>query len=360
MEATYSANRDFVTARLASQRVARDDIEDLRQEVFLVALKKQPRLYDAHAAKAWLGTVCDFVALADRRRAYRRYEVPADLSQTGGASGSAAADSESHTSDWGTDHVHRGLSLMSVSEQELIALRLVSDMPFRTLAELHDCDVKTVRKRFEAAARRLQQHLLSGRAGTAQGELPSQERLSGEPFEQLAVRGAGGTDFALGALDRTLIVSWGGRFNEDALRSFLSFGQALVEPRGARLRCLSVVEPTWPTPRFEDRARIAAALRFLERYCEAFSLVGADHNYRLAEQILRGLGFLQGARYPFGTFNDLQAGARWLVSRERPSPEAAPAQASRLIQAVGETQERAAAQRPHRRGFRSRAWSCTA
>lgn len=344
IEATYASSRDFVRARLARQRVPADDIDDLRQEVFLVALRKQPHLYDAGATRAWLGKVCDFVALAHHRRAYRRHEVSGDLSETAAACGDAAGAPDPDASDWAADQLHGALSLLSAREREMIALRLAADMPFRTLAELHECDVKTVRKRFQSAVGRLQHHLQSGSAPTSESEPESGFRRRLLPGQQEPSIGASSSTLALGALDHTLIVSWGGGFNDQALERFLSFGEALVQEQGAGLRCLSVVEPSWPAPRFEDRARLAEALRFLEHHCEAFSLVGADHNYRLAEQILCGLGFLQQARYPFGTFNDLRAGASWLVSRDRRSPEAAPARTRRLVKAVEETQELAAAQ----------------
>lgn len=342
LAAVYASSRELVTARLAALKVLSADIDDLRQEVFLVALRKHPHLFDRDAAKAWLCKVCEYVTLAYRRRAYRRHEVPGDLSETAAAPWVTLAETE--PSEWAADRVHGALSRLNGRERELIALRVAADMPFRNLAELHDCDIKTVRKRFQSAVRRLQHQLVIEHAAepsTAPDHEPrSSWRLRRDLFDAAPVRDAS-RGVALGACERTLIVSWHGNFDDKALEQFLRFGEGMVKERGPALRCLGVVSPVWPAPRFEDRERLREALQFLDEYCDAFSLVGADHNYRLAEQILRGLGFLQQARYPFGSFNNVTDGAKWLVARERPRADTGKTRTLSLlkaVQAVAETQ----------------------
>jgi len=85
--------------------------------------------------------------------------------------------------------------------------------------------------------------------------------------------------------------------------------------QAARIACLSVVEAGWPVPRFDGRQLIFKALDFLRQSCVGFSLYGADPNLRLAEQILRGLGFLLRARYPLNASPDLHEAAAWLVAQ---------------------------------------------
>jgi len=334
LAAAYATSRELVSARLAALKVPSADIDDLRQEVFLVALRKHPRLFDRDAAKAWLGKVCEYVALAHRRRAYRRHEVPGDLSETAAALWTSLPEAE--PSEWAADRVHGALSRLGGRERELIALRVAADMPFRSLAELHDCDVKTVRKRFQTAVRRLQHQLVTEDMGeptsVVESEPGSSWRLRRDSLTAAAAADSRGV--ALGAFERTLIVSWRGNFDDGALEQFLRFGEGMIKDRGPVLRCLGLVSPVWPAPRFEDRERLREALQFLDRYCDAFSLVGADHNYRLAEQILRGLGFLQQARYPFGSFNNVTDGAKWLVARERPRTDTGQARTLSLLQAV--------------------------
>jgi hypothetical protein len=99
-------------------------------------------------------------------------------------------------------------------------------------------------------------------------------------------------------------------------------------------------------PRFEERRRISEAIRFLDRYCEALGLVGVEAEYRVLDQILRGLGFLEQARYSFGSFPSVAAGAHWLVRRRADPPATTQSRAARLIDAVNEVQAAAREQAP--------------
>lgn len=64
------------------------------------------------------------------------------------------AASEPDAADRPVERLHRALVGLYPLERELLALHLAADVPFPTLANLHGCDVKTVRKRFQAAAQR--------------------------------------------------------------------------------------------------------------------------------------------------------------------------------------------------------------
>jgi hypothetical protein len=162
------------------------------------------------------------------------------------------------------------------------------------------------------------------------------------PKPKLAAADSAERSIALGVQDRTLIVSFRGAFTEAALDRFLGFGEELVKERGAGLSCLSVVEPFWPAPRFEERQRLHQAMQFLDAFCRTLSLVGPSHNQRLAEQIVRAHGFLQQSSYSFGSFDSVQAGARWVVSRERARPEQAHERTAELVRAVEQTREQEA------------------
>ena len=323
-----------MTAHLSRLGVRRPDLEDLRQEVFLVAVKRQPQLDSEAAANAWVAEACQFVALAYRRKAYRRHEVSELVD--GSVLGSAATANDVSPVDFAADQLHAALARLSPRERELLALRLAADMPFRSLADLHDCDVKTVRKRFQLAERKLRKNLLSGGAPELAALRPKELIRVGRPAEAPVVALAA-PEVGVGACDDTLILSWQGAFSERALERFLGFGETLVKQRGSRLRCLSVVDQAWPTPRFDERQRMLEAIRFLDEYCEAVSLVGVDHDYRMVDQILRGLGFLGQARYSFSSFDSVEAGAGWLVSRQQSPAATVEAKTRRLVAAVNET-----------------------
>lgn len=345
LDVALPSSSDFVASRLSALRVRRADIDDLRQDVFMVALKKQPHLYDEAAANAYLAKVCEFVALAHHRRAYRRYEVPGDLSETAGVGALITPQAEEASSDWAADRLHAALSLLTARQREILALRLAADMSFRSLAELHDCDVKTMRKRYQLALRQLQRHLAAGVPVPFEGVANSNGRLELTPPSGITLLGPADGSLALGVKDRTLIVSFRGAFTDAALERFLAFGEELVKERGAGLSCLSVVEPFWPSPRYEERQRLNEAMQFLDAFCGAFSLVGVDQNQRLAEQIVRAHGFLQQTSYSFGSFDSVHAGARWVVSQDRPRPEMLSERTAELVRAVEQTREQEAPSR---------------
>lgn len=327
----------------------RADVDDLCQEVLLVALKRRPQLDSEAAASAWLAEACDYVARAYRRKAFRRREVLERVDAQ--LFSSLPAVNDANPLELAADQLHAALGRLTAREREILALRLAAEMPLRTLADLHECDVKTLRKRLQLAERKLRVQLLRGGAPELAALGPKELIRVGAPLAplppvaSLALPGAG-PEVAVGACDDTLILAWQGSFSEKALERFLELGETLVTARGSQLRCINVIDPGWSVPRFEERRRISEAIRFLDRYCEALGLVGVEAEYRVLDQILRGLGFLEQARYSFGSFPSVEAGAHWLVRRRADPPAATQTRAERLIDAVNEVQAAAREQPP--------------
>lgn len=331
---TFWPSAAQVAAQLARAGVPRRDIDDLCQEVLLVVVRRRPRLESDAAANAWLAEACHYVARSYRRKAFRRREI---LERTDAQIfGSLPAVNDVSELELAADQLHTALARLSAREREILALRLAADMPLRTLADLHECDVKTMRKRFQLAESKLRKHLLLGGAPELANLRPKELMRVGVP--SVTALQTVEPEVAVGACDDTLILSWQGSFSEKSLERFLDFGETLVKSRGSQLRCLSVIDPGWSVPRFDERRRMSEAIRFLDRYCEALSLVGAQDNHRLLDQILRGLGFLEQARYSFGNFPSVAAGAHWLVSRPAAPSEVTHEKAQRLVDAVHETQ----------------------
>jgi len=315
LEAMYAASQKRLRARLVGLGVAPTDVDDLRQEVFAVALRRRAELSNEAAAAAWLNQACEFVALAHRRKAYRRREIQKDLPESELAEVTGApVDLDA------TERLHRALAELNPLERDLLALHLAADVPFRTLAELHGCDVKTVRKRFQLAAKRLRRILeaetprdaaaLKSAPFTAQ-IVDTSVDLGAEPSYCHFGADSG---VSIGSIGNVLITSWRGALTPAGLQLLFRAVEAMRESSGPRIACLGIVEAGWPVPHFDGRLLIFQALEFLRQNCVAFGLYGAHPNLRLGEQILRGLGFLLQVRYPISAAQDLSDAAAWLVA----------------------------------------------
>jgi RNA polymerase sigma factor (sigma-70 family) len=314
--AVYSASQNRLRARLVGLGVPPTDVEDLQHEVFVVALRRRAALSSDAAAAAWLNQACEFVALAHRRKAYRRREVQKELPEL---DADPLLAGEVGAGEQPSEQLHRALAELAPLERDLLALHLAAEVPFRTLAELHGCDVKTVRKRFQAAAKRLRRILeaeaprpvfaaIAGRSARAE-PAPSSRGMA------LARLGQS-PSVAVGSLGNVLITCWRGALTPAALELVLQAGEALMQRVGPRIACLSIIDAAWPVPHFDERQRIFEALGFLRQNCLALSLFGAHPNLRMAEQILRGLGFLLQARYPLHAAQELPRAAEWLLSHD--------------------------------------------
>jgi RNA polymerase sigma factor (sigma-70 family) len=318
LEAMYAASQNRLRARLVGLGVPSTDVEDLRQEVFVVALRRRTELSNEAAAAAWLNQACEFVALAHRRKAYRRREIQTELPESEQAR-LLGAVTEGDPSERPAQRLHRALAALNPLERDLLALHLAADVPFRTLAELHGCDVKTVRKRFQLAAKRLRR-ILEAEASSETTVLKSAPWSSpgvGLGVGAVAAYRHFGADsgVSISSIGNVLITSWRGALTPSGLQLLFRGVEALRESSGQRIACLGIVEAGWPVPHFDGRLLIFQALEFLRQSCVAFGLYGEHSNLRLGEQIMRGLGFLLQVRYPISASQDLNEVAGWLLAR---------------------------------------------
>lgn len=316
----YAVSQKRMRARLERLGVPSNDVEDLRHEVFVVALTRRAAISNESAAAAWLNQACEFVALAYRRKAHRRREIQKQVPESE-VTRLLAAPAEPDATEQPPERLHRALAALNPLDRDLLALHLAAEVPFRTLAELHGCDVKTVRKRFQSAARRLRRILeveTPGEAATPASIRAPQGHTSANPApsEALGFRHLGAnSSVAMGSLGNVLITSWRGALTPGTLELLFEARQDLRSRVGSPIASLAIVDAAWPVPRFDERQRIFQALAFLRQGCAAFSLVGAHSNLRLAEQIMRGLGFLLQMRYPLAASRDLNEAASWLLAQ---------------------------------------------
>jgi RNA polymerase sigma factor (sigma-70 family) len=318
--AMYAASQKRMRARLVGLGVPPTDVEDLRHEVFVVALTRRAAISNEAAAAAWLNQACEFVALAHRRKAHRRREVQKEVPESEAARVLTLA-SEPDAPERLPERLHRALAALDPLDRDLLALHLAADVPFRTLAELHGCDVKTVRKRFQSAAKRLRRIWEAETPREASAPLPARAPHDNEgaqlaPSEALSFRHLGAnSNLAIGSIGNVLVTSWRGPLTPAALKLLFQGREDLTRRVGSPIASLSVIDAAWPVPHFDERQRIFQALAFLRQSCAAFCLFGAHSNLRLAEQIMRSLGFLLQMRYPLAASQDLSEAAGWLLAQ---------------------------------------------
>jgi RNA polymerase sigma factor (sigma-70 family) len=319
LSAIYQNSHALVRARLLTLGVAQADLEDVSHEVFLLALKQRTSAPEQMPAPDWIHQACDLVALAYRRKAYRRREVPSELLEE--PSGLLERDWREPDEDResSSERLHRALAQLSPAERELLALHLTAGMPFRALADINDCDVKTVRKRFGSASERLRRVLRGKRLAeraTPVPPAPDDASRAARANHSAVLRSLGVKScVALSTVGNVLVSSWLGPVDQASVDFVISTGDAFGRELGRRFAHYSIVETASPPPSFDERQRLLEIARFCKRNLSALSMVATANNHVVAEQLLRGMSFLVRANFLlYGAKNDLD-GARWLVEQ---------------------------------------------
>jgi len=299
--------------------VATADLEDVGHEVFLCALKQRAAAPAQPPAADWLHQACDLVVLAYRRKAYRRREIPSELLDESSSDLEREWKEPDEGSASSAERLHRALGELSAAERELLALHLTAGMPFRVLADINDCDVKTVRKRFGNASERLRR-LIGGksalRPATPVPPAPDSLRQVARANQSAVLRPLGVQScVALSTVGNVLVSSWLGPVDQASVDFVISSGEAFARERGGRFAHFSIVESDSPPPGFDERQRLIEIARFCKRNLSALSMVATANNHLVAEQLLRGMSFLVRANFVlYGAKNDLD-GASWLVKQ---------------------------------------------
>jgi RNA polymerase sigma factor (sigma-70 family) len=314
LTAEYLHSHPLVRARLLTLGVAQADLEDVSHEVFLLLLKQRTAV-EPLPTTAWLDQACDLVALAYRRKAYRRREIPSELLEDP-ASPHEELDEDGASS---AERLHRALAELSSAERELLVLHLTAGMPFRALADINDCDVKTVRKRFSSASERLRRVLTGKRLSTRATPVPTapaSARLAQRANQSAELRPVGVKScVAISTVGNVLVTSWLGPVDQASVDFVITSGEAFARQQGQRFAHYSIVEAASPPPAFDERQRLLDIARFCKRNLSALSMVASANNHRVAEQLLRGMSFLVRANFLLYGAKNEQEGATWLVKQ---------------------------------------------
>ncbi len=135
------------------------DVEDLLQEVFVVALGRRRELERAQSARAWLLGVAVKVAAGHRRKARFRGWLGLDRAPEPASQVTPERTAEQHEAErW----VHQGLLALSPRKREVFVLFELEGLTGQEIAAAVGCPVKTVwtrlfhaRRDFAAALREL-------------------------------------------------------------------------------------------------------------------------------------------------------------------------------------------------------------
>jgi len=132
-----------------------DDIEDVKQEVWLAVIRRIGRLHTPEAFVVWLYQIARSKAinrLTDRRALLslgeEDREIPAD-----------EPEPEPEFTPDDAARVHAAMAQLSTAHREVLVLRFMENLSYEQIAEVIGCKIGTVRSRLHHAKLTLQDHL---------------------------------------------------------------------------------------------------------------------------------------------------------------------------------------------------------
>jgi len=147
LEELFSSHGDFVWRCLRQLGVRPADLEDLTQDVFLIAHRKYPS-WDGERPRAWLFAIARRRASAYRRSAHNVREVSVDeLPELGSAPDPALRID--------LERLDRALATLDEEKRSVLILYETEAMPMREVAKAVGCLLPTAYARLYAARREL-------------------------------------------------------------------------------------------------------------------------------------------------------------------------------------------------------------
>ena len=161
VRALYQAHAGAL--RTALRRLAgRADVDDLLQEVFVVALRRAPALMLAESPKAWLYGVAVNVASSSRRNERLRQFFSLDAAPDFPSEASPELDAERRQT---ATQVHAALHKLSAAKREVLILFELEGLSGQEIAQALGCPLKTVWTRLHHGRRELEARLSTLRDG---------------------------------------------------------------------------------------------------------------------------------------------------------------------------------------------------
>jgi len=157
----YRANVRAVWRALSALGVRGPDVADAAQEVFLVVHRRLPEFDGRHKISSWIHAICVRVALATRRRAASRRELPAETADEPVAPGGPAEDLDAREA---MESLGRLLDALDDDKRAVFVLYEVQELPMREVAEALGCPLQTAYSRYHAARKIIEQQVAARRA----------------------------------------------------------------------------------------------------------------------------------------------------------------------------------------------------
>ena len=134
--------------------LGRDDVEDVRQDVWLAVIRRIGGLRSADAFVVWLYQIA-------RRKALKRLTQPSPALSLEAAEALDASrlPDEPEFSESDAAAIHEGLSRLRPEHREVLVLRFIEDLSYEQIAEVAGCNPGTVRSRLHYAKLALRQKL---------------------------------------------------------------------------------------------------------------------------------------------------------------------------------------------------------
>jgi RNA polymerase sigma-70 factor (ECF subfamily) len=144
----FAESSPFVWRVLGRLGVARSDIPDVCQEVFLIVHRRRAD-YDGRAPlRAWIYGICVRKAAEYRKLAHRRYEELGDVVQEPGAPAQQERQVELARA---RQRLAAVLAELSAGQREVFVLYELEELPMAEVAGALECPVQTAYSRLHAA-----------------------------------------------------------------------------------------------------------------------------------------------------------------------------------------------------------------
>jgi RNA polymerase sigma-70 factor (ECF subfamily) len=323
-----------VKRHLARFGVYTADLDDLAQEVFLLAHEKRKLLATVEQVDPWLREVCRRVAAAHRRRAHRRHEIafgepPEPLGETAALESALERGQEE-------DRLHQALEQLDEKSRDLVALHQLGDLPLVEVATLVEADRKTVRKRLSAALRRLTLLLgsndgVQGVATSTSDTAPPSGRVArppvSAPFQPLAKDGA----VRVGMVGAVVIAVWPGPPTIESLELLDAQFRKALETCTSGFAYLAVVEASTRPPTYEARQKIVAMIKAHAANIRVYATALEGGAAWIAKPIMTALSLLARPPFPMLFFNGTESAASFLAETQSTPYRA---NASALLEAI--------------------------
>lgn len=152
----YERHADFVWASLARLGVARDDLPDQLQEVFLVVHRRLDSYDGSCAVTTWLFGICLRAASDHRRRAWRRREHVGDAPVEEQPGSTAATPEDDVSGRQARAQLDEILDELDIDKRAVFVMFEIDEMSCDEIADVQGIPVGTIYSRLSAARKEFQ------------------------------------------------------------------------------------------------------------------------------------------------------------------------------------------------------------